>query len=124
MLNPRAFINARRQHDLLDILLGYGSHNTRSFQTRHGMRLMRVSAPFFSQVSSDPEDNANNDLQDFDEMPELLSRIGVVNFTVDKNHPETVALEKKYRALSQKLLQIYDGEDWFERTLEQLINSG
>jgi hypothetical protein len=82
---------------------------------------MQYSTPIFPEAAQDIiEDASTNPMSMFQEIPDLLSRMGMVNFVVDKSHDETIDLEKKYRVLSQKLLEIYDSEDWFESTLEQL----
>ena len=112
--NPEECIHSC-DHQLLGILLGYGTHNARLFQKYYGLKLMKSTVPLFQ-----PDSDERVFLDCFQDMPEWLSRVGVVNFAADRSAPETSDLQRKYAQLSDKILKILDSPDWFEQILDKL----
>jgi hypothetical protein len=98
-----------RNEMLLGILLGYGEHNASLFYKRSKRSHARKLFPL---------DEVKLECTDKESYPMML--INPVQYSADLDHPETKALQKKYKNLRKKISEIYSQGDFLEITLTQL----
>ena len=101
---------------LLGILLGYGAHNATLFNQRQHH--------FFDIFKRDKAtlETKKNKLEFFGEERHPVMIVNPVQFAADLAHPETIRLDKKYKALRIKIGTIYSKEDLLAKTLSQLTS--
>lgn len=111
----KTFVESIHDNQLLwGILLGYGKHNSGLYNKR--------DRPYFNTMllSSIAIERSKIKLQsigDYDYSPVIMES---VHFVGERNHPETLALQKKYRELRGRISEIYSKGDFLEITLRQL----
>ena len=97
---------------LLGILLGYGKHNAFLFYKRSKLS-RKVRNIFFTDEIK---------LKSFDKECHPMMLVNPVQCMADLDHPETKALQKKYKNLRKKISEIYSQSDFLEITLLQLTS--
>lgn len=101
---------------LWGILLGYGKHNAAQYNKKNreyfNARALSDAPLKYSTIKLDP----------FGEYDYSLLMMGSIHFAADLNHPETIALEKKYKELRAKISAIYAQGNFLEITLAQLTS--
>jgi hypothetical protein len=100
---------------LWGILLGYGKHNAILYEKRENKLLM--------DLTLEKAESTANQLRGFGEYGYSPLVMGSVHFAAALTHPETRALQKKYRKLRAKISQIYAQNDFLEVTLQQLTSN-
>jgi hypothetical protein len=117
------FDTLHNNEGLLGILLGFGKHNSLVFQKREelidslGKDLKKI------ELINNEIDVLNKKLQPLHEYDKyIIATINRVGFSSDHDHPETIQLRSKYDNLNRKINEIYSRDDWFERTLIQLMS--
>jgi hypothetical protein len=113
-------------HVLLGIMLGFGRHNAELFHRRE--ELMEPKIPFmqpapnanFSSVQEETEYLWQH-LQTTNNTNEWFLPVVGVSFAGDPDDAETHALVKKYEALHNELISIFDRRDWLEMILGKLL---
>jgi|GEM_PF-1841082 len=123
---------------LLGIMLGFGKHSAELFQRRCALECGIFNPPFLLQptipnsgfLSLDEELKYLRDhLQIYSKKNEwytntcpCLLRVTTVPFAHDPDDSEAQALIKKYKKLHEKLVAIFDQDDWLETVITKLCN--
>jgi hypothetical protein len=107
---------------LMGILLGFGRHNSLCFEDLDEMESSNNYLMHTKEFISKRE-KLNKQLKCFRGQEKLsnIERHGQIGFRADHNHPETKELKEKYNKLCIKTDEIYSRDDWFEKTLRQLL---
>lgn len=131
------FTLLHENHELLGILLGFGSHNSHLFQRRHEIleaiepsripvQLHRDCLPSKGYASLEEELSALETKFGTQHITNahlpLVSWARVV-FAQDRTHPETETLRRKYDQQQEFLQSLVLREDWFEQILNRLTVS-
>lgn len=90
---------------LFGILLGFGKHNSLLYQKSSSMRRILKN---------------KIKLESFCDDYYPLMKVNRLQFLVDQHHPETILLQAKYKALHEKISQIYIEGDLLTITLLKL----
>lgn len=111
---------------LLGILLGFGRHNAMLFHRRERLRenlessqCAIINKSMKYQKSLDHVDEKLIFFHPHDHY--LIASKNRVHFLADPNHEETMRLKTKYDQLNKSINKIYSKENWFELTLDKLI---
>jgi hypothetical protein len=124
----------RNDEMLWGILLGYGVHNANLYNERNKLERFIIfeTLPKIPERKPDPAKNfssieeeqkyLNSRLKLFGEHFYSPLILNTVHFVADWEHPETRALEKKYRELRGQISAIYAQGDFLEITLSKLIS--
>jgi hypothetical protein len=127
-----SFQRAIKNSQLLwGILLGYGEHNAKLYAERDGYLDLkdlkkRTIVPLSIEELNEVDEkikSLSQLLQPFGEDRFLPLISDAVFFVADPEHPETKALEKKYRKLRGKISAIYSKGDFLEITLSKLTET-
>lgn len=113
--NKMTFVDSINDNQgLWGILLGYGKHNSMLYNQRHRnyFNCLALSESSLRNSSIKLKGSGDNNYSP------LI--IGSVYFVGDITHPETKALQKKYRELRGKISAIYSKGDFLEITLSKL----
>ena len=94
---------------LFGILLGYGKHNASLYEKSKLSRTARILFPEKVKLKCSDEETYH------------MMIVNPVQFMADLGHPETKALQKKYKNLRKRISDIYSQGDILEITLSQLI---
>lgn len=107
------YTSINRNETLLGILLGYGAHNASLYGKKIGYKSygkgLLKPIPIKLQCS--------------DETFYPMMILHPVQYSADLDHPETKALQRKYRELRGKISQLYAKGDLLEITLSKLISN-
>lgn len=120
------------QQTLIGILLGYGEHNAQLFDKRSqiGHFVYRREFPRIPIKMRKPAKGFSSLREEFNSYFSLLTPFGdsgyspllvqSVFFVADHKHPETIALQKKYRKMRGEISAIYAKGNFLEITLSKL----
>jgi hypothetical protein len=111
---------------LLGIMLGYGRRNAALFQRREELTEPKFSLTFMSpnkEFSSLEEETQYvwQHLQLTRSTHDWLLKVTGVGFAGDLQDLETQVLIKKYAALHNELITIFDRQNWLEIVLDKLL---
>lgn len=116
-----------QSHLLLGIMLGFGRHNSLLFERRE-----ELLNPKFSLIQTVPSNGFSSveeevvylwqHLQRQSTTHDYLLRVSEVAFVGDPDDLENQALARKYETLHEKLIAMYDREDWLGVILNQLCS--
>jgi len=120
----------REREDLIGILLGYGEVNARLYQRKAEIIGRKMSAQHLQKVRLLPSEGYHTIDEELaylrshlktvpDENP-LIYAIRLPSFVADKNHPQTLAILKKYREQRNCFSKKYEKGNVLEVTLKQL----
>ncbi len=104
---------------LLGIVLGYGKNNASLFvkRSKNSFEFYQDDEFYVGDAELQPIHKKLGFFGDYSYSPLIVSS---VHFVADLEHPETKALEKKYRELRGKISAIYAQGDFLEITLSKL----
>ncbi len=131
----RKFANIIKNDEVLwGILLGYGVHNAKLYDRKYRLErfLYFDEIPKLPIKKPSPSKSFSSIEEEFDFLESKIKPFGEygyspliqnsVHFMIDPQHPETKALEKKYRELRGKISVIYSKGDFLEITLSKLTS--
>ena len=119
---------------LWGVLLGYGLHNAQLYNERLKLEKFinieelpkipeKKPSPRKNFTSIEEEYNfLNSQLEFFGEQTYSPLIASPIHFVADSSHPETKDLEKKYKALRERISAIYAKGDFLEITLSALTS--
>jgi hypothetical protein len=119
---------------LWGILLGYGAHNAKLYAKKYCLErfIYFDEFPMFPIKKPSPSKNFSSIEEELDFLESKLRPFGEhgyspiiqnsVHFMADSEHPETKALEKKYKKLRGEISAIYAQGDFLEITLSKLTS--
>jgi hypothetical protein len=120
------------QQTLLGILLGYGEHNARLFDKRNQIShfVYKKKFPKTPVIIPNPSEGFSSLQDEFSSYFSILTHFGdrkysplvirSVFFVADHTHPETIALQQKYKKMRGEISAIYSKGDFLEITLSKL----
>ena len=130
--NPKLLSFFNNQPLLLGILLGYGEHNARLFDQRDKLSpfVYRKEFPKIPIKIPTPSNGFSSLHEEFNSYFSVLTLFGdpkysplvihSVHFVADHKHPETIALQEKYRKMRGEISAIYSKGNFLEITLSKL----
>ncbi len=133
--NPKLLSCFDHHSLLLGILLGYGEHNACLYATRDKLSpfVYRTEFPKIPVKIPTPSASFSSLQEEFNSYFPLLTLfgdaeyspliIGSLHFVADHKHPETIALQKKYRKMRGEISAIYSKGNFLEVTLSKLTEN-
>jgi hypothetical protein len=130
--DPKILSTFDAHQTLLGILLGYGKHNACLFAERHQLSpfVYKKEFPKIPVKIPAPSKGFSSLEEEFNSYFSVLTLFGdpgyspliirSVHFVADHKHPETIALQEKYRRLRGEISAIYAKGDFLEITLSKL----
>ncbi len=117
----------KENHILLGILLGYGEYNSTLFQKREHLESASLNLNFILS-SNEHRQIIQREIEKIwdtlqlrnDYYASVIAMPNLISFVADRNHFESISLEKKYQEQSRIINQILNSDDWFEKILDQL----
>lgn len=130
--NPQLLSFISNHQILLGILLGYGKHNAQLFDQRNKLSpfVYRKEFPKIPTKIPHPSKGFSSLKDEFNSYFSVLTLFGdphysplliqSIHFVADHTHPETMALQQKYRKMRSEISAIYAKGNFLETTLSKL----